>query len=145
MGDVRALEQHRPQEALDDLRDRLRSTRWPDAETLGMPGGPVDWSKGPPLVEVADLVRAQLTARAGFSARFYWESFPSDDAGMAPVPAAVTIFPAVVEKVPKPLLKVRFSDLRSFRPAAQGGHFLMHEMPELYANELRRGLGPLPW
>ncbi|WP_433547510.1 epoxide hydrolase family protein [Streptomyces sp. CA-294286] len=37
-----------PEAALDDLRERLRATRWPDRETVG------DWSQGAPL----DYVRA---------------------------------------------------------------------------------------
>lgn len=38
-----------PQEELDDLRDRLRRTRWPDAETV------TDWSQGVPLDYLRDL------------------------------------------------------------------------------------------
>jgi pimeloyl-ACP methyl ester carboxylesterase len=36
---------------LDDLRERLRRARFPDAETSG------DWSQGPPLAYVEELVR----------------------------------------------------------------------------------------
>ena len=35
--------------ALDDLRDRLRRTRWPERETVG------DWSQGVPLAYLQDL------------------------------------------------------------------------------------------
>jgi len=35
--------------ALDDLRDRLRRTRWPERETVA------DWSQGVPLAYVRDL------------------------------------------------------------------------------------------
>jgi pimeloyl-ACP methyl ester carboxylesterase len=38
-------------EVLTDLRDRLRRTRWPDAETVS------DWSQGVPLSYLKDLVR----------------------------------------------------------------------------------------
>lgn len=38
-----------PQEALDDLRDRLARTRWPDAETVD------DWSQGVPLATMRAL------------------------------------------------------------------------------------------
>jgi pimeloyl-ACP methyl ester carboxylesterase len=38
-----------PDAALDDLRDRLRRTRWPDRETVA------DWSQGAPLGYVRDL------------------------------------------------------------------------------------------
>lgn len=86
-----------------------------------------------------------LTATAGSSARFYWENFPPDNTGMVSVPTAVTIYPADIEKVPESLVRSRFSDLRSFRQAAHGGHFPMLEVPELYVDELRRGLGALSW
>jgi epoxide hydrolase len=38
-----------PQSELDDLRDRLRRTRWPERETVG------DWSQGVPLAYLRDL------------------------------------------------------------------------------------------
>jgi epoxide hydrolase len=38
-----------PEADLDDLRERLRRTRWPEAETVG------DWSQGVPLGYVRDL------------------------------------------------------------------------------------------
>ncbi|MBC8093953.1 MAG: epoxide hydrolase [Pseudonocardia sp.] len=38
-----------PAETLDDLRDRLARTRWPDAETVD------DWSQGTPLAWARDL------------------------------------------------------------------------------------------
>jgi pimeloyl-ACP methyl ester carboxylesterase len=38
-----------PDQALDDLRDRLRRTRWPEAETVD------DWSQGIPLAYVQEL------------------------------------------------------------------------------------------
>ena len=38
-----------PDAQLEDLRDRLRRTRWPDAETVG------DWSQGVPLEHIRDL------------------------------------------------------------------------------------------
>ncbi|WP_377270015.1 epoxide hydrolase family protein [Peterkaempfera sp. SMS 1(5)a] len=38
-----------PQEALDDLRQRLSRTRWPEAETVD------DWSQGVPLAYLRDL------------------------------------------------------------------------------------------
>jgi epoxide hydrolase len=38
-----------PEAALDDLRARLRGTRWPEAETVG------DWSQGVPLAYLREL------------------------------------------------------------------------------------------
>ncbi len=86
-----------------------------------------------------------LSATAGPSARFYWENFPPDNAGTVDVPCAVTIFPADIEKVPRPWVESRFSDLRSFREAARGGHFPMLEVPGSYVEELRRGFAAVPW
>jgi hypothetical protein len=45
------------QEKLDDLRERLQRTKFPDAETCGAAGSRLDWSQGPPLAYVADVVR----------------------------------------------------------------------------------------
>ena len=42
---------------LDDLRQRLRRTRLPEAETTVAPDHAADWSQGPPRSYVADLLR----------------------------------------------------------------------------------------
>jgi pimeloyl-ACP methyl ester carboxylesterase len=86
-----------------------------------------------------------LSATGGSSARFYWEDFPPDNAGEVAVPSAVTIFPADIERVPRPWVERRFTDLRSFTVAPRGGHFPMLEVPDSYAAELRSALGPMPW
>ncbi|MCC9177432.1 epoxide hydrolase family protein [Arthrobacter sp. zg-Y750] len=80
-----------------------------------------------------------LSATAGSSARFYWENFPPDDSGPVNVPSAVTVFPADIEKIPRPWAAHRFTDLRSYRMAGHGGHFPMLEVPALYVEELRHG------
>jgi epoxide hydrolase len=43
------FELHVPQSVLDDLHDRLRRTRWPEAETVE------GWQQGAPLAAVQDL------------------------------------------------------------------------------------------
>lgn len=86
-----------------------------------------------------------LSATGGSSARFYWENFLPDNTGEVRVPSAATIFPADIEKVPKPWVERRFTDLRSFTEAERGGHFPMLEVPGSYVAELRRALGPMPW
>lgn len=86
-----------------------------------------------------------LSATAGSSARFYWQNFPPDNTGTVAVPAAVTIFPADIEKVPRPWVESRFADLRSFREAPRGGHFPMFEVPDSYVEELRRGIEVMVW
>jgi pimeloyl-ACP methyl ester carboxylesterase len=60
--------------ALDDLRDRLRRTRWPEAEVVD------DWSQGVPLAELRHLCR-------------YWAEeydWPARAARLARFPAYVT-------------------------------------------------------
>src|SRR6202051_3752536 len=48
--DVTPFKVHVPQSALDDLKRRLASTRWPERETVG------DWSQGVPLQKAQALV-----------------------------------------------------------------------------------------
>jgi pimeloyl-ACP methyl ester carboxylesterase len=47
--EVRPFRVETPEEALQDLRDRLARTRWPEAETVG------DWSQGVPLSYAKEL------------------------------------------------------------------------------------------
>ena len=48
---VRPFQVDIPQEAIDDLRHRLRATRWPEKETVA------DFSQGVPLATMRELVR----------------------------------------------------------------------------------------
>src|ERR1700730_14848091 len=50
-GDVTPFRIDIPDAVLDDLRDRLRRTRWPEAQTVD------DWSQGVPLGYVRELCR----------------------------------------------------------------------------------------
>jgi pimeloyl-ACP methyl ester carboxylesterase len=52
--DVRPFRIEVPQSAIDDLRDRLRRTRWPEPETVD------DWSQGTPLAYARELCRYWL-------------------------------------------------------------------------------------
>ncbi len=61
------------------------------------------------------------------------------------VPSAATVFPADIEKVPRPWIESRFTDLRYFRQATRGGHFPMLEVPDSYVEEIRQSLGPTSW
>ncbi len=47
--DIRPFRIDVPDADLDDLRDRLRRTRWPEPETVG------DWSQGIPLAYIREL------------------------------------------------------------------------------------------
>jgi epoxide hydrolase len=52
--DVRPFRIEIPQPAIDDLRDRLRRTRWPEPETVD------DWSQGTPVAYARELCRYWL-------------------------------------------------------------------------------------
>lgn len=54
---IRPLALHVPDEALTDLRDRLRRTRWPERETVSTDDA-ADWSQGAPLAYVRELAEA---------------------------------------------------------------------------------------
>lgn len=54
---IRPLELAIPQHELDDLRDRLRRTQWPEAETVGAGSDEVDWSQGAPRSYLTELAR----------------------------------------------------------------------------------------
>ena len=86
-----------------------------------------------------------LSGTGGSSARFYWENFPPDNTGEVGVPSAVTVFPTDIERVPRPWVERRFTDLRSFTQAPRGGHFPMLEVPTSYVAELRHAFGTMPW
>jgi pimeloyl-ACP methyl ester carboxylesterase len=63
-----------PDEQLDDLRRRLRATRWPDRETVR------DWSQGVPLAVMQDLV-------VYWAEQYDWRRF---EARLNALPQAVT-------------------------------------------------------
>ena len=85
-----------------------------------------------------------LTATGGSSARFYWENFPPrGNHDVVEVPAAVTIFPADIEKLPRGWVEKRFHDLTYWNVAERGGHFPMLEVPSAFVLELQRALGPM--
>lgn len=54
-GPIRPFPLAVPQADLEDLRGRLRRTRWPEAETVGVNTGLDDWSQGPPLRYVIEF------------------------------------------------------------------------------------------
>src|SRR6267378_349495 len=48
-----------PQAALDDLKERLANTRWPDKETV------TDWSQGVPLTKAQSLDQSVTVSLSG--------------------------------------------------------------------------------
>ena len=68
-----------PQSELDELRERLQRTRWPDAET------PDDWSQGMPLAycrEMVDYWIGQYDWRRIESKMNGWEQFTTEIDGV---------------------------------------------------------------
>lgn len=78
-----------------------------------------------------------FTRAAGSSARYYWENFPPESSAIVEVPAAVTVFPRDIERLPRAWVEKRYRNLRVWNRADRGGHFPALEVPERYADELR--------
>jgi epoxide hydrolase len=104
------------------------------------------WTDGGPTLEPS-VPRARLLdnvalywfgASGASSARIYWESFGTVDVS-APVtvPAAVSVFPAEMAKLPRSWVEARYTDLRYWNVLDRGGHFASLEVPELFVAELR--------
>jgi epoxide hydrolase len=102
--------------ALDDLRDRLRRTRWPERETVG------DWSQGVPLGYLQDL--------CGYWASHYdWRA----------TEARINQIPQFMTRIDD--LQLHFLHLRSPHPAAIP-LILTHGWPGSFF-EFERVIGPL--
>ena len=54
---IRPLHLAIPESDVQDLRDRLRGARLPEAETVARPDGELDWSQGPPRSYLIELSR----------------------------------------------------------------------------------------
>jgi pimeloyl-ACP methyl ester carboxylesterase len=102
--------------------------------------------------EVTALTRDQIldtvslywfSATGGSSARYYWENFPPERSTPVHVPTAISIFPAEFEKLPRPWVERRFRNVQYWNETSRGGHFPMLEVPKIYVDELRSGLGSL--
>lgn len=70
MGEVREFRIDTPQAQLDDLRQRLRMTRWPDAQTAS------GWEQGLPLDYARELHTYWLNAYDFRSREAYYNRFP---------------------------------------------------------------------
>jgi hypothetical protein len=70
MSEVREFRIDTPQQDLDDLHQRLRNTRWPDAET------PNDWSQGLPLAYAEQLRDYWLNNYDWRQRESYFNEFP---------------------------------------------------------------------
>jgi hypothetical protein len=115
------------QEVLDDLRRRLKATRWPDRETVP------DQSQGAQLAALRELVR-------------YWATdydWRKGEAKLNALPQFMTKVDGVdihfihVYRAPETWARRAFRNLIYFHEADRGGHFAAWEYPELFAAELR--------
>ncbi|MGI5369352.1 epoxide hydrolase family protein [Streptomyces iakyrus] len=82
-----------------------------------------------------------LTRTGASAARIYWESHNSLDPGLrVDVPAAITMYPRDIEKVPRPWAQERFRNIVRWRSPDIGGHFPSLEVPGYFVKDLREGL-----
>jgi epoxide hydrolase len=102
--------------ALDDLRDRLRRTRWPERETVG------DWAQGVPLAYLQELC-------GYWSTRYDWSA---TQARLNRIPQFITTIDG---------LRVHFLHVRSPHPGAVP-LIMTHGWPGSFL-EFERALGPL--
>lgn len=88
-----------------------------------------------------------FSASGASSARLYWESAHGPGLDMTTpvrVPAAVSVFPAEIRKLPRAWVEQRFTDLRHWNVLDRGGHFPMLETPKTFAAELRAAFRAAP-
>lgn len=101
-----------------------------------------DAVSGDQILDMATLY--WLTDTGGSSARFYWENSPAGrSVEIVEVPAAITVFPADIEKFPRHWLEPTFPQLTSWSEAERGGHFPALEVPTVYVAELRAAFGSM--
>jgi epoxide hydrolase len=112
-----------PEADLEDLRERLRRTRWPEAETVD------DWSQGTPLAYARRLCE-------------HWRE-RYDFLGPVHVPAGCSIFPREIFRPSRRWAERQFLNLHYWNELDKGGHFAAFEQPETFVNEVRASFRPL--
>jgi epoxide hydrolase len=93
-----------------------------------------------PRARIVDNVAVYWFGATGASsARIYYESLGKMNM-VAPitVPAAVSVPPKELMKLPRAWVEARFKDLRYWSKLEQGGHFASLETPSVFIDELRR-------
>ncbi|MCZ1011767.1 hypothetical protein [Streptomyces lydicus] len=98
---------------------------------------------------ILDDVSLYWFTRTGASAaRLYWESFRglgvSDVNTSVTVPAAVTVFPCDLQKLPRSWVEERYRDQRCWSVAERGGHFPMLEVADAFCAEIRAAFAHAP-
>ncbi|MBL6716930.1 MAG: alpha/beta fold hydrolase [Pseudomonadales bacterium] len=88
--------------------------------------------------ELLDNVMLYWLNNAGASsARIYWESFNKVSQGPLTLPSAISLYPKEIFRTSERWARRRFTDLRRFNRAENGGHFAALECPEHFVAELR--------
>ncbi|MEL7975911.1 epoxide hydrolase family protein [Isoptericola sp. F-RaC21] len=88
-----------------------------------------------------DVTLYWLTRTGASAARIYAESHASMDPGLrVDVPAAITMYPRDIEKIPRPWAQERYRRIVRWREPDAGGHFPSLEVPEHFVQDLRDGL-----
>jgi len=78
-----------------------------------------------------------LTNTGSSAAKLYWESTRNVYKGEVNFPAAYTVFPGEVYRVPRSWVEYTFKNLIYFHEVDKGGHFASWEQPQLMAEEMR--------
>jgi pimeloyl-ACP methyl ester carboxylesterase len=85
-----------------------------------------------------------FTNSAASSGRIYWENKAASFAGpKLTLPAAVTVFPRDIPRLPRNWIEDTYTNLIHYGEAANGGHFAAFEQPEILVSEIRAGLRSL--
>ncbi|MEU4596167.1 epoxide hydrolase family protein [Nocardia sp. NPDC023988] len=95
-----------------------------------------------PMDRILDDVTLYWLTRTGASAaRIYYESHASLDPDLrVDVPSAITMYPADIEKCPRPWAQQRYRRIVRWTEPPTGGHFPSLEVPEYFVDDLREGL-----
>ncbi|GAA0944247.1 epoxide hydrolase family protein [Pseudonocardia zijingensis] len=88
-----------------------------------------------------DVTLYWLTRTGASAARIYHESHDSLDPELrVDVPAAISMYPADIEKCPRPWAQARYRRIVRWREPGRGGHFPSLEVPGYFVEDLREGL-----
>jgi pimeloyl-ACP methyl ester carboxylesterase len=96
--------------------------------------------------EILDNVMVYwLTNTGASSARLYWQSIGGALRRFDPVPGPVAYskFPGEILTFSERWMRTRFTDLRYYSEPERGGHFAAFEEPDLFIDEVRKGIAAL--
>lgn len=96
-----------------------------------------------PADHVLDIASTYwLTATATSSARLFWEAFSTTPMHPVSVPTGCSVTPHDAW-MPRAWVERRFTDLRYWHDLPAGGHYPAVELPQTFAEEVRRFFRPL--